>query len=739
MSDDEKTVDIPGDSSRMMGRLLCVLFGVAVLVRGVYWLDYRSSPLFDTAVGPDVREYHEWAQQIMAGQWLWTDIPLHGPAYAYLLAGMYALTSQSLPAVRAIQLSMGMLGMLAVSIAVRRRFGSLAAVCTVAVWALYVPLVYYEAELFSESLACFLHCLVLALLIGASSPVPRWRCAVVGLLLGLSIITHPTAMILTLLMAGWLAWDAWRGRHAQRHFWLNPLVALALAGLVVLPVSIHNSRLAGRLVLVQRHDGLNFYLGNNPHADGTPNVRFGPGWDRLIHMPRDEAGLQHEAERREFYFDRAFAFIRGSTGQWLFLLARKFALALNAHEVTASTPIAALRPDIAMLRLPQVGFGILLALAAIGLRGGGHKLGPAWVLILAFLTTQTIFVAAGRYRAPMLPAMFVLAGLGLQHLLLVWNSRDWGKLLRTAGLAATALIIAWMPVVPAGNEDPAEAALARATAYHSKDDWPAAVAELQAGVALRPRHVPSQINLGQALDKLGRTDEALPHFQMAVVVEPDYPWALAALGYALGERGETESAISCYQRALENDQEYGDARVELARLFASLGRWEESAIHFQQFVSRHPNDVEARQGLVDALSRSGREQDAAQFLEAGLRRLPDNATFCLRLARLRAASADDAVREPAQALAVARHAAKLIDIQTAIRQIKSRNRNLDPLAGQVLDVLAMAYAANGSYDLAMKTAVLAMAAAEVSGQPALKSQIALRLKTYQQQQPYRDQ
>ena len=178
-------------------------------------------------------------------------------------------------------------------------------------------------------------------------------------------------------------------------------------------MTIHNSRLAGRLVLVQRHDGLNFYIGNNPHADGTPNVRFGPGWDGLLRLPRAEAGVHKEAERREFYFDKAFAFIRGSTLQWLTLLGRKSALALNAQEVTASTPMAALRPDIVMLRLPQVGFGVLLALAAIGLRGGGLKVGPAGVLILAFLITQIVFVAAGRYRAPMLPALFVLAGLGL--------------------------------------------------------------------------------------------------------------------------------------------------------------------------------------------------------------------------------------------------------------------------------------------------------------------------------------
>jgi tetratricopeptide (TPR) repeat protein len=721
-----------------MPRILLVAIGVAILIRTFYWLDYRSSPLFDTAAGPDVKEYHEWASQILAGQWLWQDVPLHGPGYAYFLSGMYALTSSCLPVVRALQLVMGILGLVAVCLATGKRIGSLAAACTAFVWAVHIPLVYYEAELFSESLACFLHCLVLALLIGAAAPVSRWRCAAVGLLLGLSIITHPTAVILTLLMTAWLAWDAWRGRHERTLFWLNPLVTLACAGLVVLPVAVHNSRLAGRLVLVQRHDGLNFYVGNNPKADGTPNVRFGPPWDRLLQMPRVEAGVQQESERRAFYFDKAFAFIRGSTPKWLALTGRKIALALNAREVTASTPVAALRPDIWLLRLPPYGFAVLLALSAVGLRSGGWRLPPAWILILAFLITQSIFVAAGRYRAPMLPAMFVLAGLGLQHLIEMVRARDRSEILRTTTVAIVALLFAFLPVVPVGNNYPAEAALARATAYQTKDNWPAVVEELQAGVAQRPDHVPSQINLGQALDRLGRTDEALPHFEKAVAVEPDYPWALAALGYALAERGDADTAITYFRRALDHDPTYLDAHMELAKLFSSLGRGEESAEHYQYFVLRRPDDVEARLGLVGVLRRHGQDQGAARWLQDGLKRFPNNVEFHVQLGRLRAASADEAVRNPQHALAWARRAAKLIHIETVVRQVRNRDRKIDPRASEVLDGLAMAYAANGSYDLATKTASLAMGAAELSGQDGLKPQIASRLELYRQQKPYRD-
>ncbi len=178
--------------------------------------------------------------------------------------------------------------------------------------------------------------------------------------------------------------------------------------------------------MVQRHDGLNFYIGNNSRADGTPNVRFGPSWDRLLRLPYREANARGESERRSFYFQRSFQFIREAPGQWLRLLGRKFALSLNTREVTASTPIGALSPDVLLLRLPQVGFAVLLALGVFGMRRN-MVLGPTLALVMACVFTQTVFVAAGRYRVPMLPAMFVLAGLGLQQLIEVGRSREFRR------------------------------------------------------------------------------------------------------------------------------------------------------------------------------------------------------------------------------------------------------------------------------------------------------------------------
>ncbi len=262
--------------------------------------------------------------------------------------------------------------------------------------------------------------------------------------------------------------------------------------------------------------------------------------------------------------------------------------------------------------------------------------------------------------------------------------------------------------------------------------------ELTAAVQQSPDDVPCQIKLGEALDYLGFEEEALPHYQRAVAVEPDYPWALSALGHALAERGENAAAASYFQRALEAYPEHSYSRRRLAEVSAAQEQWDTAVEHYQYFVSRHPEDVQARLDFVDVLSRQGRNADVANQLRIGVRRSPDDVELRLRLARLLAASPDDQVREPEEALASARRAAKLVGIETVVRQVRRRDATVDPIAARALDVLAMAYAANGSFDLAKKTAELAMRAAELVGQTERKAGIFRRFKLYEQQKPYRD-
>jgi len=76
---------------------------------------------------------------------------------------------------------------------------------------------------------------------------------------------------------------------------------------------------------------------------------------------------------------------------------------------------------------------------------------------------------------------------------------------------------------------------------------------------LQPDYAFGQNNFGLALMYLGRTMEAVPHFQKAVELAPEYVLAYANLGGALLTMGRVDEAIAQYRKALEIRPDYSAA------------------------------------------------------------------------------------------------------------------------------------------------------------------------------------
>lgn len=700
---------------------LALALVIAVAIRVAYLYDYRSSPLYDVAIGPDVQAYWEAARRVLAGHWLWQADATHGPLYPLVLAAWSAISRESLVGVRAIQLLMGVLGCGILTLVVGRRCGLAVAVCTALLWAACVPLVYYEAELFSEGTGLFLNACVVAVLIGGRRVRPI-RAAVAGLLLGLSAVTHAMALLFAGLIVIWLAWSAGRA-SLRRGVQITGLAVLGVA-LPVVPVVWYNSHVAGEFVLLQETAGLNYYIGNNPAADGTPNVRIGPDWDRLLALPCVEAGLPEAAGHSGFYYNRALTFMRQSPGRWLLLLAKKAALSVNAHEITASTPMSAIRGDVWLLRWRLIGFGVLLPLALVGLSvAGGWRVKPAWILVLAYVVGQTIYVAAGRYRVPMLPGVFVLAGLGLAHLIACVRSGAWGRLWPAAVPLVLGVVVAWLPVVPKHNDDPVEGALARALAYRAQGNWTAGAGELWQALKQRPDYAPALLTLGEMYQELGRRDAAIEEYQAAVAAHPEYGAAQLCLAEALLKRdGDLEAARPHYLRAVESNPEDCKARFLFGRALLVWDEWASAAEHFRFILSRRPDDVDAARGLGEALADLGQYAEAVTYLEQAAAAMPTNVRLWTRLTRLRAACPDDAVRDVRAALECGRRAASLTG-------------GTDP---QALDALAMALANAGEFEQAIEAAEAAADLARRQGRGDLRAEILSRRELYEKQTPYRD-
>jgi tetratricopeptide (TPR) repeat protein len=132
-------------------------------------------------------------------------------------------------------------------------------------------------------------------------------------------------------------------------------------------------------------------------------------------------------------------------------------------------------------------------------------------------------------------------------------------------------------------------------------------------------------NLGMALGKKGRMDEAISQYQEAIRLKPDYAEAISKLGTALGEEGRTDEAISQLQEAIHLKPDYADAYNSLGTALCMKGQFDEAIRQYQEAIRLKPDFAEACYNLGTALFRMGQIDEAIRQYRVAIRLKPDYA------------------------------------------------------------------------------------------------------------------
>ena len=134
---------------------------------------------------------------------------------------------------------------------------------------------------------------------------------------------------------------------------------------------------------------------------------------------------------------------------------------------------------------------------------------------------------------------------------------------------------------------------------------------------LDPANPEAHFNLANALRRLGRLDEAVQHYSVAVFLAPTDTEMHTNLGVALSAAGKMNEAIFHYSRALRLAPENHHARVNLGAALGSQGKAQEALRHLSTVVRAAPYRADARINLGITLLAIG-DVDAAveQFRKA---------------------------------------------------------------------------------------------------------------------------
>jgi len=150
---------------------------------------------------------------------------------------------------------------------------------------------------------------------------------------------------------------------------------------------------------------------------------------------------------------------------------------------------------------------------------------------------------------------------------------------------------------------------------------------------IRPDYPEAHANLGVILAKQGHLDLATAHFTEALRIDPDHAEGHNNMGLALSLQGRLDEAILHYVRALEGKPFFAEAHFNLAVALAGSGRRGAASAHFRRTLQIRPESPDAHNGLGVVLARQGRMREAAAHFKEALRIEPQH-TEALKNLRL---------------------------------------------------------------------------------------------------------
>lgn len=135
-------------------------------------------------------------------------------------------------------------------------------------------------------------------------------------------------------------------------------------------------------------------------------------------------------------------------------------------------------------------------------------------------------------------------------------------------------------------------------------------------IALNPKYDAALNNYGGCLAKKGDYINAGSYFSRAIAINPKYALAYANLGRTQAQSGYPDEAIKLLEKALELKPDDGNAHNTLGAILTGQGKTEEAIRHFQIALEKKPNYVEPRMNLSLAYEKAGLYDRAIAEYEA---------------------------------------------------------------------------------------------------------------------------
>jgi len=498
---------------------------------------HKNSPFFDILPG-DLSGYDQWAVRIVEHGWLGREIFYQDPLYPYFLAVLYKIFGRDFFWIYLIQAFFGACSAMILVPLGRRILNPAAGIIAGLLYAFYGPAIYFDGLLLKVTLAAFLLTLSVYLFLRRNLHETRPGLFFSGLFLGLTCLTRANFLIILPVLITTVLLNP--GAAFKKRIGLAFLI-LAGTATALGPVVARNYYVGGELVLTTAQAGQNFYIGNNPQANGTyiwlPFVR--------ADVTHEQADFKNEAERRagrefgpaevsRYWFRQGLDYLRENPLGGLELIGRKLLLFCNNYEIPDNLNYYFQQRYSTVLQILPLGFGLLAPFILLGFAGMAfeRRTAPLALLLIqaAYIFSVVIFYVLSRYRMAAMPMFCLSAGFGISMLLNQFRMGQWRKF-------GASLLIAGCGF------------------------W---ISNIQIFKPLEFTH--SFYDEGVSHEMRGEPGKAMHSYEQALAINPGYLRVLNRLGRLQLEQKDYKGARRTYTKILELVPGSIEARFELMRL-----------------------------------------------------------------------------------------------------------------------------------------------------------------------------
>ena len=634
-------------------KFIIFLFLGALLIRFFYLFEMVKSPYFGAPFLDEL--YHaDWAKEIAFKDFIGTKVFFRAPFYSYFLALLFKISRANLFFSILVQHILGAISIIIIYLISLKLFSKNIAILAGILSAAYAPFFYFEGQFLDSFLSVFLYSVSFLTLVNYFEKPSKSKLFITGFLQGLAGITRPNILLFSLTIPLFLYFYHKKSESKiNKNMFFSRILLLFISVLLpILPVTIRNGIIGKTFVPIGSYAGINFYVGNNPNADGFTSrtakhyTFFGRYQDsvELYAQKELESQLDRRLTAREIqssWFKKGLNFIAKEPVSALKLFFKKAVLFFNTIEIKNNKNIYFVTQYSTVLKilLMILPFSLILSFGVTGILFSMKDLSLMprrffLFIAISYLITQAIsviiFFICDRYRIPFIPLLFPFASYSILMFINQIKKRDYNKILKPIVIFILTFIFSTVDWYGVKIKDFSRDYWSVGNCYLEKGDFDSALQAYSNAMKFNPKDPDITNNIGEVYYKLGDLEKARDFFEQTLMIDSTYIRAMNNLGVVFEEKGDLDRAEEIYRKILQVEPEHYLARSNLADTLLKKNLPEQALKEYVEILNKNGDFLNALIGAARASTVLNKNEDAKNYLAKAIKIGGDSLTKSIK-------------------------------------------------------------------------------------------------------------